>query len=101
MPRFSLKGKMLFKERCFNIIIDYDSVTESALSSEAKVRRIGTGYGIPIPKKRLDEMGAGEGDAIILRRVERPAQEIRDILAGTGFKFERDRKEHEVGTSER
>lgn len=71
------------------------------MSLEAKVKRIGTGYGIQIPKKRLNEIGAGEGDVIILRRVERPAQEIRDMLAGTGFKFERNHKGHEVGTSER
>jgi hypothetical protein len=56
---------------------------------ETKVRKIGTGYGILIPKRKLEEIGAGEGVTVIIKRIERPAKEIRGILRSSGFRFER------------
>ena len=54
---------------------------------EAKVRRIGTGYGILIPKRKLEEIGAKEGDVILVKRIEKPTRDIRGILKGSGFSF--------------
>jgi hypothetical protein len=56
---------------------------------ETKVRKIGTGLGILIPKKKLEEIGAEEGAIVIVRRIERPVKEIRGILRDSGLKFER------------
>jgi bifunctional DNA-binding transcriptional regulator/antitoxin component of YhaV-PrlF toxin-antitoxin module len=56
---------------------------------EAKVRKIGTGFGILIPKKTLEEVGAREGTVVIVKRIERPVKEIRGILKGSRFRFER------------
>ncbi len=63
---------------------------------EAKVRRIGTGYGILIPKRTLEEIGASEGDVIVVKRIERPAKEIRGLLKGSGPGFERASEDREV-----
>jgi bifunctional DNA-binding transcriptional regulator/antitoxin component of YhaV-PrlF toxin-antitoxin module len=58
-----------------------------------KVRKIGTGYGVLIPKKNLDQLGARENDAILIRRIEKPVKDIRGILKQTNFKkFERGHK---------
>lgn len=73
-------------------------MADTSLSFEAKVRRIGTGHGILIPKKRLTEIDAREGDMILVRRLEKPVRDVRGILAGTGFKFKREHKEHHLGT---
>ncbi len=63
---------------------------------EAKVRRIGTGYGILIPKRKLEEIGAKEGDVILVKRIEKPAGDIRGILKGSGFTFRRGSEDREV-----
>ena len=63
---------------------------------KAKVRRIGTGYGILIPRKILDEVGAMEGDEIMVKRIEKPARDIRGILKGTRFAIERERLDHDL-----
>jgi hypothetical protein len=60
---------------------------------EAKIKRIGTGYGILIPKKVLDELSVKEDDVIVIRKIERPIEDIRGILKGTGYKFERSRRD--------
>ena len=60
---------------------------------EAKVRKIGTGYGILIPKKKIDELGIKENDIIVIKRMERPASDIRGILKGKAFKFVREQRE--------
>lgn len=58
---------------------------------KTKVRKIGTGYGVLLPKKSLDELGVKENDTIIIRRIEKPVKDIRGILKGTTLrKFERD-----------
>jgi len=67
------------------------------LAVKARVRRIGTSLGIIIPKDKLEEMKVKEGDIIIIPRIEKPVKEIRGILKGTTFHFERehaDRDEH-------
>lgn len=56
---------------------------------EAKIRKIGTGFGILIPKETLEEVGAREGTVVIVKRIERPVKEIRGILKGSRFRFER------------
>jgi hypothetical protein len=64
--------------------------------TEAKVRKIGTGLGILIPKKKLEEIGAGEGTVVILRRIETPAKEIRGILRDSGLKFKRQTEDRDL-----
>jgi len=64
---------------------------------EAKVRKIGTGYGILIPKKKIDQLGVKENDVILIKRIERPVSEIRGILKDVSFEFEREHKDHGVG----
>ena len=59
------------------------------MALEAKVRRIGTGYGILIPKRKLEEIGAREGDRIVVKRIEKPVTDIRGLLKGSGFTFAR------------
>ena len=57
---------------------------------EVKVRKIGTSYGVIIPKKFLDSMKVGGGDTLIIKDVE-PARRIKDIrgmLPGLTFKRE-------------
>ena len=63
---------------------------KALVAIEAKVRRIGTGYGILIPKKTLEAIGASEGDVIVVKRIERPAKEIRGLLKGSGLEFRRE-----------
>ena len=63
---------------------------------EAKVRRIGTGLGILIPKKKLAEIGAEEGAVVIVRRIERPVKEIRGILRDSRFRFERHTEDRDL-----
>lgn len=66
------------------------------MTLEAKVRRIGTGYGILIPKRKLEEIGAKEGDKIVVKRIERPVEDIRGLLKGSGFKFQREIQDREL-----
>lgn len=65
------------------------------LAIEAKVRRIGTSLGIIIPKERLEELGVGEGDVIVIPRIEKPVKNVRGILRGRGFAFEREKPDRE------
>ena len=51
------------------------------------MRSVGTGLGVLLPKKKLEEMGLREGDTIVITRIERPAKEIRGMLKGSGFRF--------------
>jgi bifunctional DNA-binding transcriptional regulator/antitoxin component of YhaV-PrlF toxin-antitoxin module len=71
------------------------------MAIEAKVRKIGTGYGILIPKKTLEEVGAREGAIVIVRRIERPAKEIRGILKGSRFRFERQAEDRDLDDRKR
>jgi len=64
---------------------------------EAKLRKIGTGYGILIPKKKIDQLGVRENDIILIKRIERPVSEIRGILKDTSFEFDREHKDHAFG----
>ena len=68
---------------------------------EAKVRKIGTGYGILIPKKTLEEVGAREGTIVVVKRIEKPAKEIRGILKGSRFRFERQAEDRDVNDRQR
>jgi hypothetical protein len=63
---------------------------------ETKVRKIGTGFGILIPKKKLEEIGVEEGATVIVRRIERPVKEIRGILRGSSFRFERQTEDRDL-----
>ncbi len=63
---------------------------------EAKVRKIGTGLGILIPKKTLEAVGAREGTVVIVKRIERPVKEIRGILKGSRFRFERQAEDRDL-----
>jgi hypothetical protein len=60
------------------------------------VRKIGTGYGILIPKKKIDELGVRENDIIVIKRMERSVSEIRGILKGKAFKFVREHEDHDI-----
>ncbi len=66
------------------------------MALEAKVRRIGTGYGILIPKRKLEEIGAKEGDKIVVRRIEKPVKDIRGMLKGSGFRFARETEDRDL-----
>ena len=60
---------------------------------KTKVRKIGTGYGVLIPKKNLDRLGVKEHDTILIGRIEKPVKDIRGILKDTNFtRFEREHK---------
>lgn len=60
------------------------------MAIKAKIRKIGTSMGIIIPRERLGELGVREGDTIIIPRIEKNVKEIRGILKGTEFVFERE-----------
>ncbi len=60
------------------------------MALKAKVRKIGTSMGIIIPKEKLEELRVREGDTIIIPRIEKTVKDIRGILKGTGFVFERE-----------
>jgi hypothetical protein len=66
------------------------------MTLEAKVRRIGTGYGILIPRRKLEEIGAKEGDRILVKRIEKPVEDIRGVLKGSGFRFHRQPEDREL-----
>ena len=68
----------------------------SHMALGAKVRRIGTGYGILIPKKKLEEIGAKEGDMIVIKRIEKPVEDIRGILKGSSIRFRRETEDREL-----
>lgn len=57
-----------------------------------KVRKIGTSYGVIIPKEVLDGMKAGEDDTLIIKDMEKKAEgEVRDIKGTSpGLTFERE-----------
>lgn len=58
---------------------------------EAKVRRIGTSYGVIIPKKELDNIKAKEGDTLIIEI--QPVKSVRDML-GAFSAMKRFNREH-------
>lgn len=60
------------------------------MAVKARLRKIGTSLGVIIPKEKLDEIRAKEGDIIIIPRIEKPVREIRGILKGTTFHFGRE-----------
>ncbi len=68
---------------------------------EAKVRKIGTGFGILIPKKTLEEVGAREGTVVIVKRIDRPVKEIRGILKSSRFRFERKAEDRDLNDRQR
>ncbi|MEP0824714.1 MAG: hypothetical protein HRF40_04445, partial [Nitrososphaera sp.] len=71
-----MKTVLYFKKvNSYSIII---SIMEMKKRLEAKVRKIGTSYGVIIPKKELDSLKAKEGDTLIIDI--RPAKPIRDML---------------------
>jgi len=57
---------------------------------KARVRKIGTSMGIIIPKEKLEELSVREGDTVVVPRIEKNVKEIRGILKGTKFVFERE-----------
>lgn len=65
------------------------------MAVKARVRKIGTSLGIIIPKEKLEEMNVKEGDTIIIPRIEKPVKEIRGILRGARFHFEREHKDRD------
>jgi len=65
------------------------------MTVEAKVRKIGTSLGVIIPKEKLEELAVKEGDIIIIRRIEKPVEEIRGILKGVDLKFERESEDRD------
>jgi len=67
---------------------------------KAKIRRIGTSLGIIIPKETLEKMKVREGDTVIIPRIETPVKEIRGILKGTGFVFERESADRDENIDE-
>ncbi len=69
------------------------------MTIEAKIRRIGTGYGILIPKKQLQEIRVKEGDLILIGKIEKPVKEIRGILKHTRYKFEREHRDHDLAAT--
>jgi bifunctional DNA-binding transcriptional regulator/antitoxin component of YhaV-PrlF toxin-antitoxin module len=69
---------------------------DSKMALEAKVRKIGTGYGILIPKRKLEEIGAREGDRIVVKRIEKPVMDIRGLLKGSGFAFARENEDRNL-----
>ena len=66
----------------------------SRVTIETKVRKVGSGLGVLLPKKKLEEIGASEGTIIVIPRIERPAKEIRGILKRSSYKFERQMEDY-------
>ena len=62
---------------------------------KVKVRRIGSSLGVILPRDRLEELGVREGDTVILRRIEKPAKEIKGILKRESFRFKRAYEDHD------
>jgi len=60
------------------------------MAIKARVRKIGTSMGIIIPKEKLEELSVREGDTVVIPRIEKNVKEIRGILKGTKFVFERE-----------
>jgi len=60
------------------------------MAIKARVRKIGTSMGIIIPKEKLEELSVREGDTVVVPRIEKNVKEIRGILKGTKFVFERE-----------
>ncbi len=59
---------------------------------QVRVRKIGTSYGVIIPKDVLDKMKAGEDDTLIIKDMEKKAEEEVKDIKGTspGLTFERE-----------
>lgn len=55
-----------------------------------KVRRIGTSYGVIIPKDHLEKLDIKEGDIILIKQIE-PVKKVPDIKGMIpGLTFERE-----------
>jgi hypothetical protein len=59
---------------------------------QVRIRKIGTSYGVIIPKDVLDGMKAGEDDTLIIKDMEKKAEdEVKDIKGSSpGLTFERE-----------
>lgn len=59
---------------------------------QVKLRKIGTSYGVIIPKNELDNLKAKEGDTLIIDI--QPAKSVRDMLGAFPAmkRFERDHR---------
>jgi antitoxin component of MazEF toxin-antitoxin module len=58
---------------------------------QVRVRKIGTSYGVIIPKEVLDRMKAGEDDTLIIRDMQKKEEEVKDIKGTSpGLTFERE-----------
>ena len=58
------------------------------MTLKAKVRRVGAGYGILIPKRKLEEIDAKGEDTIVIKKIDKSAEDIRGMLKG--FRFEQE-----------
>lgn len=56
----------------------------------AKVRRIGTSYGIILPKDYLEKSGIREGDIIMIKEIEpvHKAEDMKGMFPGLTFQRE-------------
>lgn len=54
---------------------------------QVKVRKIGTSYGVIIPKEVLDSMKVKEDDTLVIKDIEplRPVKDVRGMLPGLTF----------------
>lgn len=54
---------------------------------QVKVRKIGTSYGVIIPKEVLDSMKVKEDDTLVIKEIEplKPAKDIRGMFPGLTF----------------
>jgi bifunctional DNA-binding transcriptional regulator/antitoxin component of YhaV-PrlF toxin-antitoxin module len=54
---------------------------------KVKVRKIGTSYGVIIPKEVLDSMKVGEDDTLVIKDIEplKHAKDIRGMFPGLTF----------------
>lgn len=57
---------------------------------EVKVRKIGTSYGVIIPKEFLDSIKVGEGDTLIIKDIEpvKQTMDMRGMFPGLDFERE-------------
>lgn len=69
----------------FIIMLYYNIIVMKAL--EVKVRKIGTSYGVIIPKEVLDSMKVKEDDMLVIKDIEplKPVKDIRGMFPGLTF----------------
>lgn len=73
-----------------HIIMSHYNIVVMERPLEVKVRKIGTSYGVIIPKEVLDSMKVGEGDTLIIKEMEavKKAKDIRGMFPGLAFERE-------------